>query len=151
MRYAPTTAAPPFPEYPSAHACHSGAIAAILKSIVGHDDVDFELDSEVTGQTRTYRYFNDIVNEVSNARIWAGFHYRASTDDGAIMGRRIGRYILHHTFQRTGGEHGLMAVFTRDDVLAIRMARRRRPRSRIGPTSSDRSPRQSELLLPASG
>jgi hypothetical protein len=80
--------------------CHSGAIATILKSVVGHDDVDFELDSAVTGQTRTYRHFNDIVNEVHNARIWAGFHYRASTDDGAKMGRRIASHILHHTFQR---------------------------------------------------
>jgi PAP2 superfamily len=96
---------PPFPEYPSAHACHSGAIATILKSVVGHDDVDFELDSAVTGQTRTYRHFNDIVNEVNNARIWAGFHYRASTDDGAKMGRRIASHILHHTFQTHRSRH----------------------------------------------
>jgi len=30
------------------------------------------------------------VNEVSNARIWAGFHYRFSTEVGKDMGRKIG-------------------------------------------------------------
>jgi hypothetical protein len=98
--WTPLRPTPPFPEYPSAHACHSGAIATILNAVVGHSDVAFTLDSAVTGQTRSYRRFNDIITEVNNARIWAGFHYRASTDDGARMGRQIARFVLHHAFQR---------------------------------------------------
>jgi hypothetical protein len=30
--------------------------------------------------------------EVANARIWAGFHYRSSTRTGTDMGRKIGEY-----------------------------------------------------------
>jgi PAP2 superfamily len=106
--WTPLRPTPPFPEYPSAHACHSGAIATILNTVVGDTHVAFTLDSAVTGQTRTYLRFNDIVTEVNNARIWVGFHYRASTDDGARMGRQIASYVLHYAFQRgddDGCEH----------------------------------------------
>jgi hypothetical protein len=39
--------------------------------------------------------------EVSNARIWADFHYRFSTVVGAAMGRQIGQYAVQNVKQAT--------------------------------------------------
>jgi hypothetical protein len=40
-------------------------------------------------------------DEVANARIWAGFHYRFSTRVGTEMGRAIGDYVVKNVMQPT--------------------------------------------------
>jgi hypothetical protein len=40
-----------------------------------------------------------LVKEVSEARIWAGFHYRFSTQVGADMGYKIGGYVVEKCMQ----------------------------------------------------
>jgi hypothetical protein len=42
------------------------------------------------GVTRKWTRLRDYSDEVSNARIYAGFHYRFSTEVGKEMGRKIG-------------------------------------------------------------
>ena len=37
--------------------------------------------------------------EVANARIWAGFHYRFSTRAGTAMGQQIGAYVVKSVMQ----------------------------------------------------
>jgi hypothetical protein len=37
--------------------------------------------------------------EVANARIWAGFHYRFSTRVGTDMGLQIGEYVVKNVMQ----------------------------------------------------
>ena len=54
----------------------------------GADAVDDEPTAK--GATRRWTSLDDFVQEVSDARIYAGIHYRASTDAGVEMGRRIG-------------------------------------------------------------
>jgi hypothetical protein len=46
------------------------------------------------GVTRRWTRFQDYSDEVSNARIYAGFHYRFSTDVGKDMGKKIGELTL---------------------------------------------------------
>ena len=72
---------PNHPEYPSAHACHTTAIAEALESFFGPGRTSFSLDSLVTGETRYYERFKDAVEEVNNARVWAGFHFRYADED----------------------------------------------------------------------
>jgi hypothetical protein len=40
-----------------------------------------------------------LADEVAEARICAGFHYRFSTRVGTEMGRKIGQYIVQHAAQ----------------------------------------------------
>jgi hypothetical protein len=40
-----------------------------------------------------------VVGEVSDARVWAGFHFRYSQEDGAKLGRRVARFVLANFFQ----------------------------------------------------
>jgi hypothetical protein len=81
---------PMHPEYPCAHCITSAAISAVLQAVVG-DFGEFSLTSPTApGVTRKWSRLQDYSNEVANARIWAGFHYRFSTEVGKDMGRRIG-------------------------------------------------------------
>ncbi|MBC8024896.1 MAG: vanadium-dependent haloperoxidase [Steroidobacteraceae bacterium] len=82
---------PLHPEYPCAHCITSAAIAAVLSGAVGDGSGEITLTSPTApGVTRRWTRLSDYSNEVSNARIWAGFHYRFSTEVGKEMGRKIG-------------------------------------------------------------
>src|SRR4030095_11729658 len=79
------------PEYPCAHCITASAVAAVLRGVVGDEIGTLSLTSATApGVTRSWTRLDDYVNEVSNARIWAGFHYRFSTEVGKDMGRKIG-------------------------------------------------------------
>jgi PAP2 superfamily len=97
----PLRATPNHPEYPSAHACHTTALAEALRAFFGTDRVAFSLDSRVTGTTREYDSFHDAVKEVNQARVLAGFHFRNSDQEGSSLGRKVGRYVVDHLFQPT--------------------------------------------------
>jgi len=86
---------PMHPEYPCAHCISSSAVAAVIRGVVGDDIGTLTLTSVAApGVTRRWTRLDDYVNEVSNARVWAGFHYRFSTEVGRDMGRKIGELTL---------------------------------------------------------
>jgi hypothetical protein len=83
---------PMHPEYPCAHCITSSAVGTVLQSIVGNDVGEISLTSlSVPGVTRKWTRIQDYMDEVSSARIYAGFHYRFSTKVGEDMGRKIGQ------------------------------------------------------------
>jgi hypothetical protein len=93
---------PNFPEYPSAHACHSTAVVSALDAFFGTDQVRFTLDSRapgVTEATRTYRRLHDVVTDVDQARVLVGFHFFSSDLRGSALGGRVGRYVARHDFE----------------------------------------------------
>ena len=98
----PLRGTPNFPEYPSAHACHSTAVVAALDAFFGTDKVPFSLDSRVTGTTREYDRLHDVVKDVDWARVLVGFHFRNSDLQGSSLGRKVGRYVVDHFFQPLG-------------------------------------------------
>jgi hypothetical protein len=51
------------------------------------------------GVTRRWTNMTAFTEEVSNARIWAGFHYRFSTRVGTDMGHQIGEYVVRSVMQ----------------------------------------------------
>ena len=95
----PLLPTPNHPEYPSAHACHTAAIAEALESFFGPGRLIFSVDSLVTGETRHYMRLKDVVDEVNNARVWAGFHFRYSQEDGTRLGRKVGGFVTRNFFQ----------------------------------------------------
>jgi hypothetical protein len=79
------------PEYPCAHCIGSAAVGAVLQSVVGNEFGEFSLTSSTApGVTRKWTRVQDYSDEVANARVYAGFHYRFSTEVGKDMGRKIG-------------------------------------------------------------
>jgi hypothetical protein len=101
----PLGATPNFPEYPSAHACHSTAVVEALDAFFDTDKVSFMLDSRapgVTEPTRTYDRLHDVVKDVDRARVLVGFHFRNSDLQGSSLGRKVGRYVTNNYFQPVG-------------------------------------------------
>ena len=82
---------PMHPEYPCAHCITSAAISTVLRNVVGDEFGEFSLTSPTApGVTRKWTRLQDYSDEVANARIYAGFHYRFSTEVGKDMGKKIG-------------------------------------------------------------
>ena len=58
-------------------------------------------DVRTTAPGVTHRWPNltAYTDEVANARIWAGFHYRFSTRVGTDMGHGIGEFVVKNLMQ----------------------------------------------------
>jgi len=82
---------PMHPEYPCAHCIVSASVSTVLQQIVGNEFGEFSMTSPTApGVTRKWSKLQDYSDEVANARIYAGFHYRFSAEVGKDMGRKIG-------------------------------------------------------------
>jgi hypothetical protein len=97
----PITPTPMHPEYPCAHCIASGTVAGVVKAALGTMDIPEIADTSPTAPGVTHRWINmtAFTEEVANARIWAGFHYRFSTRVGTDMGLQIGDYVVKNVMQ----------------------------------------------------
>jgi hypothetical protein len=86
----PLGTTPMHPEYPCAHCIVASAVSNVLQSVVGNEMGEITLASPTApGVTRKWTRLQDYSDEVANARIYAGFHYRFSTEAGKDMGKKI--------------------------------------------------------------
>jgi len=94
---------PMHPEYPCAHCISSAGIAAVIESVLGNADIPEVSMMSPTAPGATHRWTNvwAYADEVSMARIYAGFHYRFSTRVGQDMGRKIGQFVVRNFMQKT--------------------------------------------------
>lgn len=92
---------PMHPEYPCAHCILSGSVAGVVKATLGTDDIPEIAVTSPTAPGVTHHWTNvaAFTDEVANARIWAGFHYRSSTLVGTGMGLKIGEYVAKKLMQ----------------------------------------------------
>jgi hypothetical protein len=91
---------PPYPEHPSGHLCYSSSSLHALQGFFGTDEVLFYVTSlRFPGEQRTFDRFSDAINELIEARIWAGLHFRTADVQGAELGEEIARYTRLHWFQ----------------------------------------------------
>jgi PAP2 superfamily len=98
--WAPMFATPAHPDYPSGHSCVSGAAAVVLANEFG-DKTRFNLESDLMlGVVRSYPSFSAALEEVKNARVFAGIHFRSATEDGVKLGADVAHYVLETKFQR---------------------------------------------------
>jgi hypothetical protein len=98
----PIDSTPLHPEYPCAHCIESGAAVAVIESVLGSAEIPevSMTSSTAPGVTRRWTNLGRFADEIANARIWAGFHYRFSTRVGTGMGRQIGEYVVKNLMQR---------------------------------------------------
>jgi hypothetical protein len=99
----PLVATPNHPEYPSAHATITSAIAEVLTRFFGTDQINVDIQGTPSlSVTRHFATADDLRAEVGNARVWAGLHYRFSVQAGSTLGREVADYDLDHAFQQGG-------------------------------------------------
>jgi hypothetical protein len=90
--WAPFIDAPMHPEYPSGHAILAGAVGEVLKAETrdGGPAVFVTASPSANGVARRWTSVDAFVQEVIDARVYEGIHFRFSTEAGAAMGQRIG-------------------------------------------------------------
>jgi len=95
---------PMHPEYPCAHCISSSAVATVIQKVVGNDVAEITMTSpSAPGVTRKWTHIQDYSDEVSNARIYSGFHYRFSTEVANAMGKKIGELTMATQLARADG------------------------------------------------
>ena len=95
----PLVATPPHPDYPSGHCANSNAMATILELIFG-DDPGVPISVTISGITRQWHTFSEAVDEVIDARIYSGIHFRTADEQGSRLGRKIARFVSNHALKR---------------------------------------------------
>jgi hypothetical protein len=101
----PLIATPAFPSYPSAHASLSGAARAVLERAFGKGVHAITLTNPgLPGIVLNYTTWEQITDDIDDARIYGGIHFRFDQEAGAHQGRQVGRYILRH-YLRSALDH----------------------------------------------
>ena len=92
---------PPHPEYLSGHSTNSSAMATVLGLLFGDDPgvSIVALSPTNAGFARQWTTFSQGVDEVIDARIYAGIHYRTSDEVGARVGRQVARFVAQHALR----------------------------------------------------
>ena len=101
--WTPLIVTPPFPEYPSAHSCASGAAARVLSHHFGEDTPITVTNDALPGQTRSFPSFSAALDEVVDARVFGGIHFRHSCKVGQALGDDVGKYVVEHSVRRMEG------------------------------------------------
>ena len=93
--WTPLIATPLHPEYPCAHCVIASTIAVVIRAEVGRGPLPTLMTTSNTapGATRQWTRTEDVVKEVSEARILDGVHYRNSTEVGNRMGAQVGALV----------------------------------------------------------
>jgi hypothetical protein len=99
----PLLATPPFPGYPSAHSCASGAAARILTHYFGENTAITVTNDALPGQMRYFSSFSAALEEIVNARVLGGIHFRTDCNAGQALGNSVGEYIIKHSLRRIDG------------------------------------------------
>jgi membrane-associated phospholipid phosphatase len=102
----PLIVTPNHPEYPSAHASITAALAEVLSRFLGTQAINIDVHgfdaTGAAGNLNAVQHFTmaqDMVGQVMKAREWGGLHYPFSVVAGKRLGRDVAKYDLRHAFR----------------------------------------------------
>ena len=108
-------AAPPYPDHASGLSAAGGSIVATAQELFGTDRVAFSGTITPPMQpapapppepiTRNYDRLSEAVDEIVDARVWSGIHFRIADVQGAKIGRDVARWRRDHPILRPLGHH----------------------------------------------
>lgn len=95
--FTPFIVTPCFPGYPSAHATLSNAAREVMEQVYAGGRLSITLKSAaVPGVILNYTTLTQITDDIDDARVYGGIHFRTDQDAGSGLGRRIGQYVYNH-------------------------------------------------------
>jgi hypothetical protein len=100
----PLIATPPYPEHPSGHTGLSGSIVRTLQQFFGTDRVAWS-DTNNAGLTRSFTRFSQAIDEIVDARVWSGIHFRTADEQGRRIGEQVARYRQQRYFEPEHHSH----------------------------------------------
>ena len=70
--------------------------AGKLDPLFGKDGFNVSITNDSLGLTLNYTSWDEITEDIDDARIYGGIHFRFDQEAGALQGRRVGSYILRN-------------------------------------------------------
>ena len=96
----PFIVTPCFPSYPSNHGSAANAAAAVMRRLYGEAGHSMTLSNPaVPAIVLQYTSFKQITNDISDARVYGGIHFRTDQDAGALLGLAIGKEVYKHNLR----------------------------------------------------
>ena len=93
--WSPLITTPRFPDYICGHSTYAGAAERVLTAMFGDEPGELSITSATAaGATHTYRSFRAIADEVTDARVWGGIHWRTSCVVGRAVGQQVGNVAI---------------------------------------------------------
>ncbi len=90
---------PNYPDYTSGANNVTGAMTQVLALFFGTDRMTFQVTSNAplaVQKTRTYNRFSDAAQEVVNARVYLGIHFRFADTAARTQGRQVAKWVFGH-------------------------------------------------------
>jgi len=97
--WAPFIATPCFPSYPSNHGSATNAAAEVLRRLYGKAAHAITLTNPATTIVLQYDSFKEITDDISDARVYGGIHFRTDQEAGADLGRAIGTAVFKNNLR----------------------------------------------------
>jgi hypothetical protein len=102
--YTPFITTPPFPSYPSAHASASYSAREVIERVFGCGRYSITLSNPgIPSVVLHYITLEEITDDIDDARVYGGIHFRYDQEAGAHLGVRVGSYIFKHNLVRLAG------------------------------------------------
>jgi PAP2 superfamily len=98
----PLIPTPPYTEHSSGHAGLSGSFVRTLQQFFGTDEIGWT-DTNNAGLTRSFASFSQAIDEIVDARVWSGIHFRTADEAGARIGKQVAQYRNAHYFKPVEG------------------------------------------------
>jgi hypothetical protein len=102
--FEPFITSPCFPSYASAHASAAYAARQVVERIYGPKHHSITLTSAVVPDvTLQYSAIAQITNDIDDARVYGGIHFRFDQEAGAKLGNRVGWLVYWRNLRRSFG------------------------------------------------
>ena len=97
----------PYPEYTSGHMGLDGSHTTVLRMFFGNAPAGgYQITSAFVNPggsaTRTFSSFSQAVDEIVEARIWAGLHFRTADVQGVQLGTNVANFAAANYFEPVG-------------------------------------------------
>jgi hypothetical protein len=97
----------PYPDHVSGHLGQDSSHTTVLQMFFGDAPAGgYQITSGATNHggaaTRTFASFSQAVNEIVEARIWAGLHYRTADVQAVELGTNVANYAAANYFEAVG-------------------------------------------------
>jgi hypothetical protein len=102
--FVPFVATPCFPSYPSNHGSGSNGGAEVLRRLYGEGGHSITISNPaVPGMVFQYTTFRQITNDISDARVYGGIHFRFDQVAGERLGRDVGTAVYKNNLRPLHG------------------------------------------------
>lgn len=103
--WTPFITTPCFPSYPSNHGSAGNAAAEVMRRIYGDDGVSITLTNPaVPTIVLQYTSFKQITDDISDARVYGGIHFRTDQVAGEHLGKAVGKTVYKHNLRPLHGD-----------------------------------------------